>query len=320
MLLAIVVFIAVTGVIVGGYVAVTSLPGMMKKRHLERRLRDVSAPAAAPVKGGDSVVVKSDSDALLDRMAAGTRGGAWLSHLIEQSGVRTSPSTIILASIGAAALLGIAAVVLVRQNLALPIAAGVGMSLPTVFLMRKRTVRLHRFEEMFPEALDLLSRAVKAGHAFQTAMNMAADELPDPVGPEFRKTFDQQNFGLPMRDALNAMSERIPIIDVKFFVTAVLIQRETGGNLSEILDNLSHVVRERFKVLRQVRVHTAHGRFTGWVLLALPATLAMVMSWINPEHMQLLFREPMGRAMLITAAVMQTIGYFWIKRVIKIEV
>jgi tight adherence protein B len=173
---------------------------------------------------------------------------------------------------------------------------------------------------MFPEALDLLSRAVKAGHAFQTAMNMAAEELPDPVGPEFRKTFDQQNFGLPLRDALNAMSERIPIIDVKFFVTAVLIQRETGGNLSEILDNLSHVVRERFKVLRQVRVHTAHGRFTGWVLMALPAALGVVMSFINPAHMQTLYQESMGRTMLIAAVVMQTIGYFWIKRVIKIEV
>jgi tight adherence protein B len=186
--------------------------------------------------------------------------------------------------------------------------------------MRKRTARLRKFEEMFPEALDLLSRAVKAGHAFQTAMNMAADELPEPVGPEFRKTFDQQNFGLPLREALNAMTSRVPIIDVKFFVTAVLIQRETGGNLSEILDNLSHVVRERFKVLRQVRVHTAHGRFTGWVLLALPAFVLVAMSYINPEHMQVLYTDPMGRNLLGAGVVMQTIGYFWIQRVIKIEV
>ena len=144
--------------------------------------------------------------------------------------------------------------------------------------MRQRSVRIKRFEEQFPEALDLLSRAIRAGHAFQTAMGMVADELSEPVGPEFKKTFEQQNFGLPLRDALDAMSVRIPIIDVRFFVTAVLIQRETGGNLSEILDNLAHVVRERFKVLRQVRVHTAHGRFTGYVLLALPAALAVALS------------------------------------------
>ena len=104
-------------------------------------------------------------------------------------------------------------------------------------------------------------------------MGMVADEMPEPVGPEFKKTFDQQNFGLPLRDALNELSERVPLLDVRFFVTAVLIQRDTGGNLSEILDNLAHVVRERFKIQRQVRVHTAHGRFTGYVLLALPAAL-----------------------------------------------
>src|SRR5213083_1862951 len=114
-------------------------------------------------------------------------------------------------------------------------------------------------------------------------MGMVADELADPVGPEFKKTYDQQNFGLPLRDALVQLTDRIPILDVRFFVTAIMIQRETGGNLSEILDNLAHVVRERFKVLRQVRVHTAHGRFTGYVLLALPAVVAMALSVIAPE-------------------------------------
>ena len=151
-------------------------------------------------------------------------------------------------------------------------------------------------------------------------MGMVADELPDPVGPEFKKTFDQQNYGLPLKDALNELSERLKLLDVRFFVTAVLIQRDTGGNLSEILDNLAHVVRERFKILRQVRVHTAHGRFTGYVLLALPAALAVALSFINPEHMQLLFRERMGQMMLIGAIVMQTIGFVWIRQVIKIEV
>ena len=129
----------------------------------------------------------------------------------------------------------------------------------------------------------MLSRAIRAGHAFQTAMGMCADELPAPVGTEFKKSFDQQNFGLPLKDMLNEMTERVPILDVKFFVTAVLIQRETGGNLAEILDNLAHVVRERFKILRQVRVHTAHGRFTGYVLMALPAALAAVLAWHEPR-------------------------------------
>jgi tight adherence protein B len=320
MLLPMIVFVVSVGVIVGGYLAFSALPGAVRQRQLERRLREISAPITPPPGSHDSIVVKANSDALFERMAAGTPGGASLGRLIEQSGVRTTPGTIVLASMAIGIVVALIAAVFVRQPWAWPVAAAAGFSLPTLFLTRKRSQRLHAFEEMFPEALDLLSRAVKAGHAFQTAMNMAAEELPEPVGPEFRKTFDQQNFGLPLRDALNAMSERIPIIDVKFFVTAVLIQRETGGNLSEILDNLSHVVRERFKVLRQVRVHTAHGRFTGWVLMALPAALGVVMSYINPEHMQVLFTEPMGRTMLGTAVVMQTIGYFWITQVIKIEV
>jgi tight adherence protein B len=191
---------------------------------------------------------------------------------------------------------------------------------PWLWLRHRRSARMKRFEEQFPEALDLLSRAIRAGHAFQTAMGMCADELPAPVGVEFRKSFDQQNFGLPLKDTLNEMAERVPILDMKFFVTAVLIQRETGGNLAEILDNLAHVVRERFKILRQVRVHTAHGRFTGYVLLALPAALGVALSFINPDHMDLLFKERMGQMMIMGAIVMQTIGYIWIRQVIKIEV
>ena len=149
---------------------------------------------------------------------------------------------------------------------------------------------------------------------------MVADELPAPAGPEFKKVFDQQNFGLPLRDALNALAERLPLVDVKFFVTAVAIQRDTGGNLAEILDNLAHVVRERFKILRQVRVHTAHGRITGFVLLGLPAFLAVALSLINHEHMRPLFEEPMGRTMIVATIVMQMVGFVWIRRVVKIEV
>ena len=226
----------------------------------------------------------------------------------------------LVVSVGVAALLAAVTAVFVRQMFAPFIAAAVGIGMPTLWLMRMRTVRLKRFEEMFPEALDLLSRAIRAGHAFQTAMGMVADELPAPVGPEFKKTFDQQNFGLPLRDALNELTQRVAILDVRFFVTAVLIQRDTGGNLSEILDNLAHVVRERFKIRRQVRVHTAHGRFTGYVLLALPAALAAALTFLNPDLMRLLFEERMGHMLLGGAIGLQIVGYFWIRQVIKIEV
>ena len=167
----------------------------------------------------------------------------------------------------------------------------VGLCVLPGVLRYKRGARLYKFEEMFPEALDLLSRSIRAGHAFSAGMKMVAEELGEPVGPEFRKAFDEQNFGLPLKESLDNLSIRIPILDVRFFATAVLIQRETGGNLSEILDNLANVVRERFKIRRQIRMHTAHGRFTGYVLMALPAFLGLALSFINPEHMNRLFEE-----------------------------
>ena len=208
----------------------------------------------------------------------------------------------------------------IRQWYVPPALGLLSASGPFLLLLYRRSARMKVFEERFPEALDLLSRALRAGHAFQTALGMVGDELKEPVGPEFKKTFDQQNFGLPLRDALNQMADRVPVLDVRFFVTAVLIQRETGGNLSEILDNLAYVVRERFKIRRQVRTHTAHGRFTAFVLLSLPAVLAIALTLLNPEHMAPLFRERMGQMSLLTAMVMQAIGFVWIRKVIKIEV
>jgi tight adherence protein B len=323
MMLPILAFLAVVSAIYAGYVGVTFLPGMLAGRRIEQRLRDVSGFDEPAAGNAENTVVKTKVDGALpavDRLMAGTRVGSWLARLIEKSGVHTSASSVALISVAIGIAAGLATSLFFPQPFAAVGAGLFGAVCPTLWLLHRRTTRLKKFEEHFPEALDLLSRAIRAGHAFQTAMGMVADELPEPVGPEFKKTFDQQNYGLPLRDALNEMAERIALLDVKFFVTAVLIQRDTGGNLSEILDNLGHVVRERFKIQRQVRVHTAHGRFTGYVLLALPAALAMALSFINPEHMRTLFREPMGQMMLMSAIVMQTIGFFWIRQVIKIEV
>ena len=323
MVLAFLVFLLVAGGVLAAYFATTRLPGMLAARKLDQRLREVSTgPGDAEASGDDSIVKREQASAMpgIDRLMSHTAAGTWLSRLIEQSGARTTPGTIVLASLVLATGGTFVASLFVHQPLFLPIAAIAGGVAPYAWLVNRRSSRLKKFEEHFPEALDLLSRGIRAGHALQTAMGMVADELPDPVGPEFKKTFDQQNFGLPLRDALNEFADRVSILDVRFFVTAVLIQRDTGGNLSEILDNLAHVVRERFKVLRQVRVHTAHGRFTGYVLMALPAALAVALNFINPEHMQLLFHEHMGQMMLIGAIVMQAIGYVWIRQVIKIEV
>jgi tight adherence protein B len=320
MLAALIVFLVVAAIVGAIAHSAMKVPGALAERRMERRLQEVSFRESGP-SGQPMSFLRQKSDGplpALGRVFGGDDSG--LARLIEQSGVNTSPSTILLVSIGLSVVLVLLSMMLFRLPVAWIIAGVIGCVSPTLWLKYKRHVRMKKFEEQFPEALDLLSRAIRAGHAFQTAMGMVADELPAPVGIEFRKSFDQQNFGLPLKDALDEFSVRMPSLDVRFFVTAVLIQRETGGNLSEILDNLAHVVRERFKILRQVRVHTAHGRFTGYVLLALPAALGIALNFINPDHMRLLFEERMGHMMIATAIVMQIVGYIWIRKVIKIEV
>jgi tight adherence protein B len=310
------------GLVMAIYMGAVKVPGMMMRRTLDARIQGVSQQPDDPAEAATLLVKVQHKGPLpaIDRVLGGTTRGTALGRWIDQSGVKASISGVLLIAAMLAVVLALVVGMLARAAWGLPIGAAIGFLLPFLVLKVKRGKRLRAFEEQFPEGLDLISRALKAGHAFATGLKMVADEMPEPVGPEFRKTFDEQNFGLPMKDSLDNLSFRIPLLDVRFFATAVLIQRETGGNLSEILENLAHVVRERFKILRQVRVYTAHGRFTGYVLLALPAVLAIALSFINPEHMNLLFRERMGQQMLVGALVMQAIGFMWIKHVIKIEV
>ena len=199
-------------------------------------------------------------------------------------------------------------------------AAGLALgAVPFAVISFKRRRRLRQFEEHFPEALDLLGRAVRAGHAFTTGMEMIGKESPEPIGGEFRKTFEEQNFGLPMRDALLNMTERVPLVDVRFFVTALLVQKETGGNLAEILDNLSRVIRDRFRIYREVRTKTAQGRLSAMILIALPPIMMVVLS-VNPTYMRVLFDDPKGPTVLAIAGTLQLIGSAIIWKIIHIEV
>jgi len=195
-----------------------------------------------------------------------------------------------------------------------------GGILPYSYVSYRRTRRFQRFEELFPEAIDTLARAVRAGHAFTVALEMIANEVSDPIASEFRKLFEEQKFGLPVRDALMNLTERVPLVDVKFFVTAVMLQRETGGNLAEILDNLSYVIRERFKIMRQVRVYTAQGRLTMMLLMGLPPIIVVTMLILNPSFIRPLFADPIGHVLVVAGITLQTFGYFVIRRIIQIQV
>ena len=165
-----------------------------------------------------------------------------------------------------------------------------------------------------------MARAVRAGHALTTALELISNEVGEPVASEFRKLFEEQKFGLPMRDALINLTERMLLVDVKFFVMVVMLQRETGGNLAEILDNLSYVIRERFKIQRQVRVFTAQGRLTMMLLMMLPPIIVLTMLIMNPSFIRPLFTDPLGHGLLVGGITLQTIGYFVIRRIIQIQV
>src|SRR5215471_18499863 len=200
------------------------------------------------------------------------------------------------------------------------IALLIGAVLPYAYASVRRNKRFEKFEELFPEAIDTLARAVRAGHAFTTALEMITAEVAEPVAGEFRQLYEEQKFGMPVRDALMNLTDRMPLVDVKFFVTAVMLQRETGGNLAEILDNLSYVIRERFKIQRQVRVYTAQGRLTMALLMGMPPVIVATMLLLNPSFIRPLFADPIGHILLVGGITLQTIGYFVIRKIIRIQV
>jgi tight adherence protein B len=216
--------------------------------------------------------------------------------------------------------IGVAALLYTKNPAIAWAALIIGAFLPYSFVSYRRQKRFEKFEELFPEAIDTLARAVRAGHAFTTALEMISNEIAEPLASEFRQLYEEQKFGMPVRDALMNLTERIPLVDVKFFVTAVMLQRETGGNLAEILDNLSYVIRERFKIQRQVKVHTAQGRLTMLLLMAMPPTVVVILLVFSPEFVHPLFYDPIGHALLVGSIALQTIGYFVIRKIIKIQV
>src|SRR5262245_59565080 len=237
---------------------------------------------------------------------------------LNQAGMKITVATLLL-SAGVLALGTFLRVSYIAGHRVFGLVAGVlSTAVPFIVVRQKKANRLKKFEEQFPEAIDLIGRALRAGHAFTTGLAMVAEEIGQPVGEEFQLLYDRQNYGMPLPDAMKAFAARMPLIDARFFVTAVLTQRETGGNLGEVLDNLARVIRDRFRVKRQVRVLTAHGRITGWILAAMPPALAAAMMVVAPRHMRMLISDPLGVQMIIGALVLQVIGTLIIRKLVNI--
>jgi tight adherence protein B len=313
------VFIAVLAIVLLPYMFFVARPEVQSQEKLKRRLK-----SSAAVKREQLALVKEterlSSVGLLDRLLGyAGRIVQPTQRLIEQSGLRMSVGTLLFAC-GCAAIVPFFIVRTVSGSLyAAAIVACCTGPVPYLWVRRARTKRLWKFEEQFPEAIDLIARALRAGHTFPTGLLMVAEELTDPIGTEFRLLYDRQNFGMPLPEALRSFAERVPLLDAKFFATAVLTQRDAGGNLAEVLDNLSSVIRERFKVKRQVRVISAHGRITGWILAGLPPSLAIVFLAFTPNHMQTLFNDPLGVQFITAALVLQIVGTLLIRKIVNVE-
>jgi tight adherence protein B len=316
--IALVVFIMVMAIVFGGYVFFIVRPEVDSERAVRARLR-----GRRPRIVSESVVKPRERLSVVDFLdTALNRSSGFISPLaalVTRSGLRITPGAVLLACLFSATVT-MAIAVQFRVPLLAILAAGLAAStIPVLYVRYAANKRMAKFEESFPEAVDLMARALRAGHALPTALQMVGEEIPDPIGGEFRKLFDQQNFGMSLPEALMAFADRVPLIDARFFVTAVMTQREMGGNLAEVLDRLSAVIRDRFKVKRHVRAVSAHGRITGWVLAFLPPAIAAVLFTISPAHMRLLVDDPMGVQMVVTAIVLQIIGVLIIRRIVDVE-
>jgi tight adherence protein B len=315
---ALLVFVVVLAVFGGAYWALLVYPESVDQKELQKRLKPsrVADEEEARVVDRPLDFKRPQIDELLAKTGSLVRP---IELLIERSGMTLSAASLMGMCAGAAVLGGLAlASVSPKPLMAAPIGL-LAAYLPYAWVRMKARRRVAKFEEQFPEAIDLMARALRAGHAFTTGLALVAEEVPDPVGTEFRLVYDRQNFGMPVGDALRLFAERVPLIDARFFATAVLTQRESGGNLAEILDNLGSVIRQRFRVRRQIKVVSAHARLTGWVLVAMPLALSAVMLIVTPDHILTLWTDPLGVRMIFAAVTLWIIGLVVIRRLIDVE-
>lgn len=255
-----------------------------------------------------------------ERIAQMLPGSATIRNWLAQSGLGWSAGTLLVWSLGAGAAGALAGVLLRLPPLLALAVAAVAALVPGARVHRAAAKRLARLEEQFPDALDLIGRGLRAGHAFTAALKMAGDDLPAPVGSEFRAVHEEVNYGVSMQQALENLAERVPSTDVRYFVVAVLIQRESGGNLTEILDGLSRLVRERLKLRGRIRVLAAEGRLSAWILGALPFALGGLFTLLNPEFMRPLWTDPVGTTLLQVMGVLMFFGALMLRAIARIRV
>jgi tight adherence protein B len=256
----------------------------------------------------------------LERTLETLPGMERFARLIEQSGSTTPAHRFFILSLVFALVAALLGWSLTRLPYCALLAAAGGFCLPYMKVMRDRGKRLAKFEEQLPDALDVVKRALKAGHPFSQALKLVAEDMEDPVAREFDLVFSEVNYGGDMRSALLALMERVPSVSVIAMVTAVLVQKETGGNLAETFERITGVIRGRFKLFRRVRTLSAEGRLSAWILALVPLVLVVVISVTTPDYLPMLFKDPMGKNLIAAAVVFGILGILWIRRIIRIQV
>jgi tight adherence protein B len=320
---AVLVFLAVgLGVVSVAFLLETGRE-VKRRRDFRRQLEGVTRGSGPSEVGAGSSIIRSDERRqlpILDPLLNALPQSSDIRLLLEQGNIEWSVGSFLTLSLGMGLALGAAAWVLSGTPLNFVLFFGVGLAGPFMYARRRKKKRIAAFEEAFPEAIDLLGRSIRAGHAFATGLKVVAEEAQEPVASEFRQVFEEQKFGLPLDESLLGLADRIDLVDVRIFVTAILVQRDVGGNLAEILDKISYTVRERFMIQRQIRVYTAQGRMTGYLLAALPIIVGLLIYSLNAEYMGILFTEPLGKIMVAAAIMLQILGFLVIRRIVDIEI
>src|SRR5918999_2619136 len=256
----------------------------------------------------------------LSRVLMRVRVATSLRKMLDQADLHITVSRLVMLALMAGLLAALAVSMLTISKLLMVTAGAAAAAVPFLHIMYKRKKRLNAFLEHLPDALELISRALQAGHGFAESLHMVSTEMPEPISTEFRKTYEEQNLGLSLKLALENLSDRVPLLDLRFCITAIMIQRETGGNLAEILEKVSHTIRDRFRILEDLNTLTTSSRMSAWILCGLPVFVALAVTVMNPEYMSVLWSDPRGHNLLAIAVAMQIVGMLVIRKILRIKI
>jgi tight adherence protein B len=321
MLISFLVFLFALFMVLGAYLLATHGTDA-KRARLQKRLAEALLHSAH-TEDMDIVLARNELMSEIpwvNRALIRVQAALQLKRMLDQADLHITPSRLIMFSAMAGMLAALAAAV-VSISIVLVFVAGVSAAaVPFVHVWWKRKKRFNAFLEHLPDALDLMSRALSAGHAFSEALHMVSAEMPEPIATEFRKTYEEQNLGLSLKLALENLTQRIPLLDLHMCVTAVLIQRETGGNLAEILEKVAHTIRERFRIMGDLKTLTTSSRMSAWLLCGLPIFVTIVITVMNPEYMAILWKDQRGHYLIATALFLQATGMLIVRKILRIKI